>query len=256
MRVAVPQTTKARVAALCRGISASGDELVPVGQSAPVAVASNWGSVLELYGMGYARVALCECGYLGNRNAWCSLSWDGLNGRGIHALAPERPDPHLDPWRGERAGYALLLGQVPTDWAVRLALRGFGYAEWLEEVTRELELRGFTVRYRPHPEVSMADTTLTKQPPSLREELGGARIAVTLNSTSAIDAVCAGVPTVVWDELGCMAAPVATKISTSERFAYSEPLNRRSWANTLARLQWSMDELETGSAWRALVGVL
>lgn len=256
MRVAVPQTTKARVAALCRGITASGHELVPVGQSAAVAVASNWGAALELYHMGYRNVAVCECGYLGNRNAWHSLSWDGLNGRGVHAQAMERPEPHLEPWRGERAGYALLLGQVPTDWSVKLALGSMPYAAWLEETTRTLERFGFVVRYRPHPETSMADLARTKQPPPLREELAGARIAVTLNSTSAIEAVCQGVPTIVWDEAGSMAAPVATKFSTDPRLTYNEPPNRRAWVNMLARLQWSSDELETGSAWRAIVGVL
>lgn len=249
MRVAAPHTPKARLNALCRGIVAAGDSIVAPGDEADAAVASNWGDALGLYRMGHRRVAVCECGYLGNRNWWSSLSWDGLNGRGIHAEAPERPEPELAAWRGARAGYALILGQVPTDWAVRVALK-HEYEEWLQEVELTLDRRGFEVRYRPHPEVAMADPRRTSSQPPLLEELAGARIAVTLNSTAAVDAVVAGVPTIVYDR-GCMAWPVS-----AEYGAFGEPSNRRAWANRLARLQWSMDELADGSAWRAVREVL
>lgn len=252
MRVAAPANTKARAIALLRGISAFGDTLVALGEPAPVAVASNWGMALELYKAGYERVALCECGYLGNRNYWCSLSLDGLNGRGIHVEGPERPPPALEPWRGAREGYALLLGQIPEDWAVRVALKDRPYADWMREATLVLERYGFTVRYRPHPEVSMRDLTLTKQPPSLREELDGARIAVTLNSTAAIEAICMGVPTVTWDRRGCMAGAVSSECGGL--WLKDEPPHRRAWVNRLARLQWNMEELADGSAWRAMRG--
>ena len=247
-RVFAPPASKARAIALYRGIADAGDELVKMGDLADIGVATNWGQALELYKLGLEHVLLCECGYLGNRSMWCSLSWDGLNGRGLHALAPERPEPHLEPWKGERAGYALVLGQVPSDWAVKIALGGKSYDEWLTLTCQRLVTLGHEVRYRAHPEVTMLDHTLTKQPPSLREELEGARLAVTLNSTAAIEAVCAGVPTWVFDERGSMAAPVAG--------LYSEPANRREWVNDLARRQWSLDELETGRAWRAVRSLL
>jgi hypothetical protein len=249
VKVAIYHTTKARLNALTRGIVANGDATVEVTQLADVAVASNWGDAIQLYSMGHRRVAICECGYLGNRNWWCSLSLDGLNGRGIHAEGPERPEPELAPWRGARSGYALILGQVPDDWAVRVALK-WPYADWLRETTLDLDRRGYEVRFRQHPYEAQKDRTLTKQPPPLLEELAGARIAVTLNSTSAVEAVCAGVPTVVHDR-GCMAWPVS-----AEYGSLAEPSNRRAWVNRLARLQWSMDELGDGTAWRAIRAVL
>lgn len=88
--------------------------------------------------------------------------------------------------------------------------------------------------------------------PSLRAELEGAQIAVTLNSTAAVDAIVMGVPTVVWDRRGCMAAPVSARFGPR---LLEEP-GRRAWVNRLARLQWSMEELRDGSAWKAIRGVL
>lgn len=268
MRVATAHDTKARLVALKAGILAAGDELVQAGELADVAIASNWGAALHLQRMGY-RVAVCECGWLGNRNWWCSLSLDGLNGRGIHVEAPVRPEPELEPWRARESGYALLLGQIPHDWAVKCALEGMTYEQWLLETTRVLERAyGFQVRYRMHPEVYMLQPHEPEPPrarlmrtrarvpkpgqPSLRAELEGAQIAVTLNSTAAVDAIVMGVPTVVWDRHGCMAAPVSARFGPR---LLEEP-GRRSWVNRLARLQWSMEELRSGLAWRALREVL
>lgn len=269
MRVATAADTKGRLVALQAGIRACGDELVPAGELAEVAIASNWGAALRLQGAGY-RVAVCECGWLGNRNWWCSLSLDGLNARGIHVEAPMRPEPELEPWRARPNGYALLLGQIPHDWAVKCALEGMTYEQWLHETTRVLERAyGFEVRYRMHPEVYMLQPHAPEAPrarlvrtraripkptaqPSLRAEIEGAQIAVTLNSTAAVDAIVMGVPTVVWDRRGCMAAPVSARFGPR---LHEEP-GRRSWVNRLARLQWSMDELRDGSAWRALCEVL
>lgn len=243
MRVAVAESGKHRLASLRAGIVAAGDTVVAPTDPADCAVASNWGAVLELQELGHQWVAVCECGYLGNRNAWHSLSWRGLNGRGIHGLAPLRPEPHLEPWREREAGYALLLGQVPTDWAVKVALNGSSYARFVSEVTHALEARGYEVRLREHPEVYMRTPHPAAQRPLL-EELELARIAVTLNSTAAIEAVCHGVPTVVFD-YGCMASPVSSKIDGP----FGEPWNRRAWVNRLARMQWSSEELASGLAW-------
>lgn len=266
MRVALPNDTKGRLVALRAGIIAAGDVVVAADEDADCAVGSNWGAVLALRKK-YDHVAVCECGYLGNRNWWCSISWDGLNGRGRHGLAPERPEPELEPWRERSDGYALILGQVPTDWAVRVALEELGYTSYnglFLNMRAALKLRGYDVRVREHPEVVMSRPLPPESPrdrklrriarepkpkaqPSLRAELEGARLAVTLNSTAAIEAVCMGVPTVVYDR-GSMAGRVSSTLGGP----FGEPTNRRTWVNQLARMQWSMAELEDGTAWRAV----
>lgn len=254
MKVALINRPKQRLAQLCRGIAASGDEVVAEGEPAQVAVISNWGDATLCMGV-YEHALVCECGYLGNRNEWLSLAWDGLNGRGRHGVGPERPEVPLAPWRANGDGYALILGQVPTDWAVRVAFRtvssAHAYEEWLGSVVHELERRGYPVRYRPHPEVYMQNLNVTRAQRPLLEELAGARIAVTLNSTAAIDAICAGVPTVIYDRRGSMARAMASKFDH-----YEEPPNRRAWIQSLARMQWHMSELESGLAWKTMKELL
>jgi hypothetical protein len=253
--------------ALARGIRAAGDELVPPGERADCAIAKYWGDALRLYELGHKNVLVCELGFLGDRRKWCHLAWDGLAGRGIHVAGPERAPPVLELWQARSAGYALLLGQVPDDWAVRLALKDTPYAWWIAETRRMLERHGFEVRYRKHPELAMLDPlpprppsdwrrrrelrqTVAPRRPTLREELAGARIAVTLNSTSAIEAVCLGVPTWTLDRRGSMAGAVSAELGG--RWLSEEPPHRRAWVNRLARLQWSLEELADGTAWRAL----
>lgn len=254
MRVAIPVTTKRRLEALAAGVKVTGDTVVLPGETADCAAVSNWGDALELRAR-YERVLVCECGYLGNRNYYSALSWDGLNGRGRHGLAPARALGNivrLDPWRwrGVRPSNALLLGQVPWDWAVRLALEPLrlSYEDFVRQTTATLLQLGYTVRFRPHPEVYMRDPRPARAQRPLREELEEAELAVTLNSTAAIEAVCMGVPTVVCDRSGSMAAPVSTTFTGP----FEEPPARKAWANLLARQQWSLDELEDGSAWRTM----
>lgn len=269
MRVVIQAASQPRVRALVRGIEAAGDEPVTIAwaATADVAVCQWWGGARTLYELGFKRVLVCELGYLGDRHReWSSLAWDGLAGRGIHVEGPERPPPPLEPWRINMDGYALILGQVPTDWAVRLALKSTRYEAWLEATKRRLEDYGYTVRYRKHPEVAALDPHPPSSPrerwrrqpppkrPTLREELEGARLAVTLNSTAAIEAVCMGVPTVTLDRRGCMAGPVSAEFGGL--WLDQEPPHRRAWVNRLARLQWSKAELEDGTAWRAMKGAL
>lgn len=240
--------------ALMRGIAAAGDELVNLAVSPHSAVdcvaVQWWGDAVRAQALGHLRVLVCELGWLGDRHReWSQLAWDGLNGRGIHGLGPEREPPPLEPWRVRSDGYALILGQVPNDWAVRLALKDRTYSEWLADATELLELCDFEVRYRPHPEVAALDPSHARRP-TLLEELEGARLALTLNSTAAVQAVCAGVPTVVMDRRGCMAAGVSA--SCSGLWLDREPPHRRAWVNRLARMQWSMAELESGEAWITL----
>jgi hypothetical protein len=248
MRIAFARATQIRTHALLKGIVASGDELVSAGEPAHAAVCQWWGDAVGLYARGYRRVLVCELGHLGDRGRSSSLSWDGS---GLHAVAPERPEPPLEAWRGRTGSYALLLGQVPFDWAVRVALEGEHYGQWLSETRSAVtRLTGLPVRVREHPELAcLKPTPGNRRRPTLREELEGARIAVTLNSTSAVEAVCMGVPTVVLDRRGCMASSVSAEFGGPWHI---EPANRRAWVNRLARLQWTLAELESGEAWRAV----
>lgn len=193
------------------------------------------------------EVCILECGYLGNRLERASVSFGGeLNGR---ARFPQLQDSGerfaknftLEPW-SHRDGYALIMGQVPGDMSLE-PVNG-DLTAWYE-----LAAQMPNAVFRPHPKVPD-----THCPPgaqliggTLGECLAGARVAVTFNSNSGVEAILAGVPTIATDP-GSMAWPVASH-------GFNEMLARPcrdTWAARLAWCQWTVDEMASGAAWEAL----
>ncbi len=186
-------------------------------------------------------VLIFECGYLGDRLKNWSVAWNGLNNRG-HAPAciPNRADwsAQMSPWRSQD-GYALILGQVRGD---RSLDECPDYEGFLASSGVALADAGYVVRFRAHPK----DGSLrVKGVPSiatdtLSDALDRARVCLTWNSNSAVDAIMAGIPVIVWDK-GSMALQVA---------AYRDIAERRPWRNDWLRFvearQWSLPELERG----------
>lgn len=200
------------------------------------------------------HVIVMERGFIQPRRAWCSLALDGLNGRGRF------PDPkddglrwqkyfshHLKPWQA--AGeYALVVGQVPGD----AALAGCDIEVWAATQTRRLLEMGWRVVYRPHPlHATPCPVGATLSSNSLDVDLARADRVVTFSSTTAVEAILKGVPTVVTDP-GSVAYPVASH-------RVEEPLrrpDRTAWCHALAWKQWTIDELADGYAWTQFKSVL
>lgn len=208
-----------------------------------------WRRARQYHQQGW-RVLVVERAYMLDRFSWYSLGWDGLNGR---AMFPRPEDSgarwgrhfaHLmQPWR-ERDGYALIMGQVVHDQAVR----GINFSAWAERTAQALRRSGLVARFRPHPNMPRASC---RSAPLLEGTLGdalaGAAVVVTYNSNSAVDAVLAGVPAVSMDP-GSMAYAV-----TSHDIA--RPIvrpDRAAWAHRMAYTQWRPEELSTGEAWSHL----
>ena len=199
-------------------------------------------------------VLVMERAYVDDRFRWVSLGWNGLNGR---ARWPDNADPsrwhkhftHLMlPWRSVqsadcRSGYALLLGQVPSDSAC-LNVR---MHPWLSNVAQQLRVRGWRVVFRPHPSSPRMVVPGAEQAPfgaSLADDLSGAAVAVTWNSNSGVDAALAGVPVIACDE-GSMAWDIAGH-------DLADPLttpDRSEWSARLAWRQWLQEEVASGEAW-------
>lgn len=198
------------------------------------------------------RVLVMERGFLPDRMQWCSLGWDGLAGRGKYAPAGDngqRWETYFSglrkPWKVENDGYVLLIGQVPGD----AALRGMALQPWATGVCEKLRQAGYAVRYRPHPIMTARGDTFCPQGAmltrrELQDDLAGAAACVTYSSTTAVEAVLAGVPTVAIDE-GSIAWPV-TSHDLDDLFYRS---GRRQWCHDLAWRQWTIDELAAGAAW-------
>lgn len=199
-----------------------------------------------------SRVLVMERGYLGDRFAWTSLGWNGLNGL---ATFPEPPDDggerfarhhgHLmQPWR-DGGRYALLIGQVPGD----AALGGKNLQPWyIEQAALAAERFKLPVMFRPHP-LAGQRSPIAHVPGTQRldgllsQALQDAAVVITYNSNTAVESVLAGRPTIAMSK-GSMAWEVTSH-------AISEPLampDRMSWAHRLAWKQWRLDEIRNGSA--------
>lgn len=177
-----------------------------------------------------------ERGYV-HREEYYSIGLGQLWGRGAYRNDDVGPDRfarlavELAPCRELRDGYVLIMGQVPWDTqcqhvdldAWRQGQEQFA-ARWYPQNP---------VRYRPHPQV------LETRP--LAEDLAEARIVLTLNSTSGVDAVLAGAEARASDP-GSMIYP-----------AGPEPQHRERWAWRLAYCQWTVDEMRRGHPFRHLL---
>lgn len=213
-------------------------------------------------------VLVMERGYVGDRFHWTSLGWNGLNGRAVFPKPPSttagmlrtlntnmRED--LKPWRlsslgvaDSKIGYALILGQVPSDMACRGVNLATEYRRWQSELLNQ----GWTVKFRPHPKAGrrpLGISSLHYVQGTLAQDLAGAAFTVSWNSNASVDSVLAGVPSVTLDR-GAMAWGV-----TSHDLANPVTMpSRIEWAARLAWCQWQPSELADGSAWRAVKMVM
>lgn len=197
---------------------------------------------------------LCmEMGYIGNREEWISLGFNGLNNR-ADFLANDMPSDRWGkyfsgwrrPWKHD-GDYVLLVGQVPGD----MTVRHINFMQWLINTTEKIKhmYSQETIVYRPHPievkrecDREVPGTTFSSRP--LLEDLAGAKVAVTYNSNTGVDAVLAGVPVVAHD-YGSMVWGLATHtIEQPRQFP-----DREQWCHDMAYKQWHMDEIRNGSAW-------
>jgi hypothetical protein len=201
------------------------------------------------------HVLVMERGFIQPRFEWCSLAFDGMNGRGKFAPAGDGGERwercfahHLRPWRTEPGDYALLIGQVPND----SALHGQDIVQWVSEQAARLLKLGLPVVYRPHPlHPTPCPEGATLSTGTLEEDFERADRVVTFNSTTAVEAVLAGIPTVISD-IGSVAYPMASH-------EVEEPLvrpDRTAWCHDLAWRQWTIEEFASGEAWEHVKQVL
>jgi hypothetical protein len=210
----------------------------------------------ESYRMSGMNVLIMERAYIADRFTWVSLGWNGLNGR---AKFPVNTNPsrwekfhqHLmSPLWVNRKGYALLMGQVPSD----TACRGVHIPTFMEQQCRILINRGWTVKFRQHPRSPFFQVPQAEHLPTtntISQDLLGASLVVTYNSNSAVDAVLAGIPTIAYDA-GSMAWDV------TGHSVESGPVmpDRSDWAHRIAWKQWLPEEITNGIAWPYVKGAL
>lgn len=176
--------------------------------------------------------------YLKDRNHFISFSINGLHGLGKkHPDAPssDRWDKlgiALKPWRQSERKLGLLVGQHPLD-----AVTGKSYEQWMRNTKSKLDILGNPYIYRDHPLIKPCDETLA-------EQFDRVDHVITYCSTTAVEAVFEGVPTVAYAD-SSIATPVTSR-TIEEDFWVND---REAWCHQLAYRQWKLEELVDGSAW-------
>lgn len=197
-------------------------------------------------------VLVCEHGYLGERmTEWMSLGWGGLNGRAdfCNADVPGDRAKHwlrsLKPCRPFGAGPVVVMGQVGGD----ASWGNVSPESWYKHVVGALRRAGHEIRFRPHPKHPQYQPGVFRREDifrgSLDDVLGEASGIVTFSSNSGVDAVLAGAPTIAWDE-GSM---VYGLVPSDLPFRTIDEVARLRWLELTAYCQWSISEIENGTAW-------
>lgn len=219
--------------------------------AAPVVACWGWRIGEHLLAKGY-NVLVMERGYLGDRFAWTSLGWNGLNGRAEFPMVDDggaRFRQHfghmLADWRPGSA-HVLLIQQVPGD----MSLGGRDLKPWYRAQAKAYSAAyGLPVMFRPHPEAKrrrlgvVCPARASFIDGTLDEALAGAAVVVTYNSNVGVDAVMAGKPVVAVDA-GSMVYDVAAHMAGEIRMP-----DRSGWATRTAWCQWTLDEITSGAAW-------
>lgn len=251
--------------ALAAGIQRCGDaaKLMPATMCARVDadVTVTWGlrggrtGIMKSIQARGGRHLVLERGFLGDREKYTSLSFDGITGRGVYAEPPgddggarfEAHGGRFKPWQRRDSKIAVVIGQVRGD----VTHRHINFAEWAQRTAQTLS-RSWEVWFRPHP-FDLARGRTIPMPEGIAIDTGPlssclerAAYVVTFNSTTAVDSVLAGVPTYAADP-GTMARAV-----TSNLLGEWVTPERSQWAHELAWKQWSHDEVANGKAWGRL----
>lgn len=180
----------------------------------------------------------------GGIKAWADYRNRGMAEDRWRAL---RCRPEVRDWRTDGL-HIVVMGQKHGD----AAITDIDIDIWADATIREL--RQYTDRpivFRGHPrsELPHRVNEAIHLVGSFEDAMRDCWAVVVFNSTSAINAILAGVPAFVTGE-GSMAGPVANSdLRDIENPAMPE---RRQWLNDLAYAQWSLEEMARGDAWKHL----
>lgn len=189
------------------------------------------------------------------RGEYYQVGWGGAAGHADFNVDERTPldrwtaiaGDMVRPWRLKPHRPVIVCGQLPRD----VQVQDVDHREWCRETVDYYVRRGVNVLFRPHPKMdSPTDYGVPRDlinADALETTLKTARAFVTWNSTSAVDAVIAGVPVVALNE-GSIARPVAS--FDPDVLDYTP--DRERWFAGLGYSQWTPDEMRKGLTWRHL----
>lgn len=249
---------------MATGMRACGDDAKASDGWEPADVLAFWSSKHEQPSFHDGPILYLECGFLHrtagdyarDRQSWISLGWDGVagNARPIPEsieIGPERwaalsaalAMPLADPREVDtKTDHLLLCLQHPGDQAAR----GADFAGIEARLAEIEETSGMPVRVREHPIIARRNSI--RQPP-LSVDLENCGLCVTYNSTSAVEAVVRGVPTVAMHERSPAYEVAAHSLDDPWAQWRTAAEGREAWAHRLAYRQWTHSEIRDGTAW-------
>lgn len=208
------------------------------------------------------RAIYIDLGYWGRRKR---TRWDGHHKFALNSRHPTdyfqkivHPSDrfrsfrtHIKPWREPTAnGHVLVVGMS----AKAAAAEGFDAEEW--EKNTIARLAQFTKRpiiYRPKPNWlgahEIKGSIWGGGGVELEDAFKGCHAVVAHHSNVAVDALIAGIP--------CICPGGAASVLSGKTLDEIEdppmPDGREQWAADLAYTQWSLEEMQSGAAWRYLI---
>ena len=208
-----------------------------LGHALPILLGTTFWRAIEATG-DFLLVDRCSFGSPGE---WVSLVLDGHGRRGDHRAPTvrdgsrwERYSVEVRPWRRLSRGRTILCGQTETYSPHYLHVES-----WYDRVGPQC------THFRRQPASTRPFSTPCAAS-GLPEATSwdDARVAVTLNSSVAVDTVLAGIPTVAMDE-----AAMAWSVTSRFPDEVVTP-DRTEWLHWLAWTQWTYGEIREGTAWR------
>lgn len=189
------------------------------------------------------------------RGDYYQIGWDGFagfadfNNEGVPDDRWRAMGIETRPWQRRPDGPVVVFGQLPRDTQVQ----DTDHVAWCQTTMLHYLRVNERVYFRPHPrqkdpeEVYGVPKRVWAPWKKLPEVLSHARVAVTWNSTTGVDAAIAGVPVVTCDK-GAMAWPIAAHgLDAPPRYP-----SRRSWLAGIGYAQWTLKEMMEGAPWRHL----
>jgi hypothetical protein len=200
---------------------------------------------------------LMERSYFEDRFKWISLGYNDLNNRGEFYntnMPSDRWNKHFNDGRMKEwnpiGDHVLLTLQIRGDNSLNHV--NVNYQQIVNEIRKNTDLPIY-VRDHPHRKntwgklngVHYADTNIP-----IAEAIRKAKVVVTINSNSGVDAILEGTPVLNIDH-GSMVWDLAMQNDFSNIDTPPIP-NREQWAYDTSYCQWLPSEIENGDAWAHL----
>lgn len=200
-----------------------------------------------------------ERAYLGDRFDWISLGYNDLNNRAeFHNenMPCDRWDKYwknsMRDWKLE-GDHILLTLQVKGDNSLNHVT--VNYQKIINDIRKHTD-RPILIRDHPHRKNTWGSALRGKNVKyddcsiPVEKAVRDARVVVTINSNSGVDAVMQGTPVINFDH-GSMAWDIATQGDLSKIENPDMP-DRTQWGYNIAYTQWLPSEIESGEAWAHL----